>query len=163
MNDFSYSAIRSFNQYLNSQFTATATEQLVLNPYPGHVDLSSSKDTVSVHFYDSTIEEIGGGRWAGGSRGRFVNLYCQIDVWSPPNSSGEARNGANRKLKDKVEDCLKDKTRIDLLSWDGTGGTTLAGGMYVRQQGASWIPTEGEDNYCRWSLDYRVRAVDHET
>ncbi len=161
MDDFSYSAIRSFNQFLNGSLSLGTGEQLVLNPYPGHLNLEGS-DTVSVHFYGMSIEEFGGGRWAGGSKGRKANLACQIDVWSPPNSSGEARNGANRKLKDKVEQVFKDRARINLLQWDGTGGTTVAGGMHVRQTDSAWMPVEEMEGWTRWRLEYKVWGIDHE-
>jgi hypothetical protein len=160
MNDFTYSVIRSFNQYLNTNLGTAADQQLVLNAYPGHLLLD--KDTVAVHFYNERIAEIGGGRWAGGSRGRIGEFWCQIDVWSPPNAQGEPRQGANRKLKDDVEQVFKNKVRIDLLQWDGTGGTQVAGGMLVRELSAQWLPGEGEDGWSRWALDYYVRAVDHE-
>jgi hypothetical protein len=160
VNDFTYSAIRSFNQHLNTTLGTATDRQLVLNAYPGKVTLD--KDTVSVHFYDERFSEIGGGRWAGGSRGRFGELWCQIDVLSPPNTAGEPRAGANRQLKDDVEECFKAKARINLLQWDGTGGTTVAGGMYVRELGATWIPDEEMEGWCNWKLDYYIRAVDHE-
>ena len=159
MDDFSYSVIRSFNQYLNTNYATASGEQLVLNPYPGQVNIKGS-DTVSVHFYDRRITEIGGGRQVSGSEARFGEFWCKVDCWSPPNSAGEPRNGANRKLVDKVEKVLKPKVRINLLQWDGTGGTTVAGGMYVRQTGAAWLPVEEMDGYTRWQLDYKIRAVD---
>lgn len=158
MDNFTYSVVRSFNQYMNANFSPGTDEQLILNPYPSQKELT--KDTVSVHFYDEVITEVGGGRYVGSSQGRFGDFYCQIDCWCPPNVAGEPRNGANRQLKDKVEKVLKPQVRINLLAWDGTQGTTVAGGMYVRQTAARWNPVEEMDGWTRWSLDYRIRAVD---
>jgi hypothetical protein len=166
MDNFTYSVVRSFNQYINSALgTATltidgTTGTLMLTEYPAKIPLD--RDTVGVHFYQETFEEISGGRWAGGSRGRFGLFGCQIDILSPPNTQGEMRAGANRKLKDAVEGVLKDRTRLNLLQWDGTGGTTVAGGMYVRQTEASFEPQNDLEGWARWRLDYHIRAVDHE-
>jgi hypothetical protein len=160
MNDFTYSAIRSFNQYLNANLSLGTDQQLVLNAYPGQVKLD--KDTVSVNFYDFRVREIGGGRQVSGSRGRFGEMWCQIDVFSPPNSQGEPRQGANRKLVDDVAEVFKGKTNINLLSWDGTGGTSVAGGMHIRQTGATPMVEEGMEGWSRWRMDYYIRAVDTE-
>ncbi len=166
MNDFSYSAIRSFNQYMNANLgtdvlsVSGTVGTLILNAYPGQVKLQN--DTVTCYFYDETFDEIGGGRMASGTKARIANMWAQVDVWSPPNNSGEPRQGANRKFKDRVEEALKDKVRIDLIRWDGTGGTTVNGGMYVRQRSASWMPDEEMDGWSRWRLDYELRAVDYD-
>jgi len=51
MDDFSYSVVRSFNQYLNANYGTGVIDglpdQLVLNPYPGQINMRGS-DTVSV-------------------------------------------------------------------------------------------------------------------
>lgn len=151
-----YNVIRSFNQFLNGTLSLGTDQQLILNPYPSQKELD--RDTVSVHFFDERVRELHGRR-VGGSDGRIVDSWCQIDVWSPPNSSGEPRNGANRTLKDTVESVFKPKVRIPLINY-GTAGTTEVGGMYVRQESASWLPVEDMKNWCRWSLTYRIRAVD---
>lgn len=161
MNDFSYSVVRSFNQYFNAHFGTGGDSRLSLKTYDPHRQLDS--DTVTVQFYDEQIREIGGGRQAGGSRGRFGEFYVQVDCWSPPNSAGESREGTNRQLKDEVEQVWKGKARVPLLAWDGTGGTTVVGGMQVRQQSASFIQDPDMEGFSRWRLDYMIRAVDHES
>lgn len=166
MNNFTYSAIRSWNQYLNANLGTSvlavsgSVGTLVLNAYPGQVKLSN--DTVTAYVYDEVISEVGCGRMASGSKARDVTFHSQVDVWSPPNPQGEPRQGANRKFKDIVEESLKDKVRIDLLQWDGTGGTTINGGMYVRQESASWMPDDNMDGWSRWRLSYVLRAVDYD-
>lgn len=165
MNDFTYSVVRSFNQYTNANLGTSfavggSTGTVILNPFQGHIELD--RDTASFDFYDERIREIGGGREAGGSKGRYGEFWVQCDVWSPPTPNGEPRQGANRKFKDLVEQAFKNKVRIDLLSWDGTGGTTVQGGMFIRQEGASPMADESMEGWSRWRLNYYLRAVDHE-
>ena len=160
MDDFTYSVVRSFNQYVNTNFSCGTDEQLLLDESPPYTDLD--KDTVACHFYDENIKEVGLGRQTDGTRkGRFGEFWLQADVMSPPDEDGFVRDGANRKLKDKFEDVLKSSVRINLLEWDGTGGSTIAGGMFVRQEGATWVETEME-GWSRWRLGFYMRAVDHE-
>jgi len=167
LNDFTYSVVRSFNQYANANLgtdvltVGGSAGTVILNAYPGHYTLD--RDTVTFQVYDERITEIGGGRWAGDSQGRLKEMWIQADVWSPPNTQGEPRQGANRKFKDKVEEAFKDRVRINLLQWDGTGGTTVAGGMYVRQLSSSPMPTDDMEGWSRWKLEYLVRAVDHDS
>ncbi len=166
MNDFTYSAIRSFNQYMNANLGTSVLAvsgtvgTLILNAYPGQMKLKN--DTVTCYDYDMTFDEIGGGRMANGTKARIANISFQVDVWSPPNNNGEPRQGANRKFADRVEEALKDKVRINLIQWDGTGGTTVNGGMYVRQRSASPENDDNMDGWTRRRLDYELRAVDYD-
>ena len=159
MNDFTYSLIRSFNQYINgSNHLAMGTdEQLILNPKPGHKDLD--RDTISVEFYDSLSEDYFG-RSVGTTTGRKVNLWCQVDVLSPPNNSGEPRAGACRKLKDKYEQVWKSTLRFPVLLWDGTGGTAIERYAYIRQLSAAPRPMDDMEGWSGWRLDYKLWCID---
>ena len=158
MNDFTYSAIRSFNQYLNTNLSVGTDEQLILTP-SRFTDLD--KDTVRVEFYDQTYSD-SLGRFVGTSQGRNSKLYIQIDCLSPPNAEGEERSGANRKLKDRVEEVFKDTIRIPILSY-GTAGTQVERNGFIRQDGAMPIPDEGNmPGWTRWKLNYRMEVVDTE-
>lgn len=161
MDDFTYSIIRSFNQYVNnpSNFGTAIGEQLILNADPGHVDLD--RDTVSIYFYDEVFRDYRG-RSVGTAQGREVELYFQADVFSPPNNAGEPRQGACRKLKDKFEEIWKGNCRFPVLSWDGTGGTQVERYAYIRQQSAAPMPSEDMDGWSRWRLDYRITCIDTE-
>ena len=166
MQDFTYSLQRSFNQYANANLGSDiltisgTTGTMILNWYPGHSQLD--KDTICCHFYNEVPRGIGGGRWASGTKARRVDAWCQIDVWSPPNNQGEPRGGAHRKYQDRVQEAFKDTVRINLLQWDGTGGTTVNGGMLVQQVSAQQVPEEEKDGWLHTVLDYRVSAVDYD-
>lgn len=160
MNNFTYSVVRSFNAYINANLGTAADEQLILNPYPGKIPLD--RDTVCVQFPVETIREFGG-RYGSGQGAREGNFIVQIDCYSPPNSAAEPRQGANRKLKDKVEQVFKTRCRIDLLEFDGTNGTTLEGGMYVRQTEAQNMFDPEMPGWSRWRLGYRLRAIDNDS
>lgn len=160
MNDFSYSIVRSFNQYMNGSdnLAIGADEQLILTKSP-HTKMD--RDTVTVEFYDEVPKDYLGRR-VGSTTGRHVDLWCQIDCWSPPNSSGEPRAGANRKLKDKVEQVWKDTPRFPVISY-GTAGTQVEVYAYIRQEGASTVPVEDMVGWTRWRLNYHMWAIDTET
>ena len=160
MNDFSYSIVRSFNQYMNGtdNLTIGADEQLILKKSP-HTKMD--RDTVTVEFYDEIFKDYLG-RQTGSSQGRRADLWCQIDCWSPPNSSGEPRQGANRKLKDKVEQVWKDTARFPVVSY-GTAGTQAEVYAYIRQESASTIPVEEMAGWSRWKLNFKIWAIDTET
>lgn len=166
MNDFSYSLQRSFNQYTASQLgtdimtISGTTGTVILNWYPGHSELD--RDTVCCHFYNAVPMGIGGGRYAEGTKARKVDAFCQFDVFSPPNSQGEPRGGAHRKFADRVMEAFKDTVRINLLQWDGTGGTTVNGGMLVQQESVEYIPDEEKEGWLHTALGYRVSAVDYD-
>lgn len=163
MNQFTYSVVRSFNQFMASQLgtdtlaVSGSTGTLLLNAYPGNYDLV--KDTVTCQFYNEVIQEVGGGRYASGSRSRFGEFNAQIDVWSPPNANGEPRQGANRQFKDCVEQALKSRVRINLIDY-GTAGTSIVGGMMVRQTDAQSMPVDDMAGWSRWRLGYRIKALD---
>lgn len=161
MIDFTYSVIRSFNQYMASNLgtdklvVSGTLGTLLLNSHPANANLTN--DTVTCYFYDEQIRETGG-RMVG-TKGRIGDFWCQIDVFSPPNANGEPRQGINRQFKDRVEEALKPKVRVDLIEY-GTAGTSVAGGMYVRQESASWQPQDDMDGWSRWRLQYKLSAVD---
>lgn len=164
MNSFTYSVVRSFNQYMagalgTANLTASgSTASLVLNAYPPYKDMSG--DTVTCYVFDEVIKEVGGGRMASGTKSRIGNFAFQVDVWSPPNANSEPRQGANRQFKDAVEQALKPKVRINLVDYSGTAGTSVAGGMFIRQEDARWMPDENLPGWSRWRLGYRLKAVD---
>jgi hypothetical protein len=162
MNDFTYSVVRSFNAYINGTYGTSASEQLLLNPYPGKINLNDKDDTICVQFPIETIREFGG-RYGSGQGAREGNFIVQIDCYSAPNAAGEPRQGANRKLKDKVEQMFKPINRINLYEWDGTNGTTLEGGMFVRQTEAQNMFDPEMPGWSRWRLGYRLRAIDNDT
>ncbi len=160
MNDFSYSVTRSFNEYINGTVNlAIGTgEQLILNARPGHMKLD--RDTIAVQFYDQTFTDFVG-RQVGTSKGRRSDLWCQVDVYAPPNNEGEPRQGACRKLKDRFEETFKDTVRFPVKSY-GTAGTAIERYGYIRQESASPMDVEEMEGWSRYRLDYRIHCIDTE-
>ena len=158
MDNFTYSTIRSFNEYINNSdnFTVGTGEQLILNARPGHMKLD--KDTVSVYFYDQRMTDYHG-RTVGTTTGRKVDLWCQIDVWSPPDNQGEAREGACRQLKDRFEQVWKADVRFPVKSY-GTVGTAIERYGYIRQESASPMDVPDMDGWSRWRLHYQMWCID---
>ena len=160
MNDFSYSVIRSFNEYINgsANLSIGTGEQLILNARPGHMKLD--RDTISVQFYDQTYTDYTG-RGVGTTTGRRSDLWCQVDCWTPPNNESEPREGACRKLADKVSQTFKDTVRFPVKSY-GTAGTAIERYGYIRQESASPMDVEEMEGWSRWRLSYRLHAIDTE-
>jgi len=157
MDDFSYSLVRSFNQFLNANLSMGTDEQLVFKRSP-KTDLD--KDTVFVEFYDNRIDGIGGGRQVGGSRGRWSNDWAQIDVYSPPNTQGESREGAHRQLVDRVAQVFKGSMMVPLIQY-GTAGTQEVRRIRVRQEsGKRSDPGPEMEGWTRTTMSYRLRTVD---
>ncbi len=158
MDDFSYSTIRSFNEYVNNSdnLSIGTGEQLILNAKPGHMKLD--RDTISVMFYDQTYTDFTG-RGVGTTTGRRSDLWCQVDCLTPPNNEGEPREGACRKLKDKFETTWKATVRFPVKSY-GTAGTQVERYGYIRQESASPEDAEEMEGWSRWRLDYHIHAID---
>jgi hypothetical protein len=161
VNNFYYSVCRSMNQWLNgtNNISVGTDERVILNAYPGHISLD--RDTIAVQYYDQNYDDFVGRR-VGSTSGRSSNVWMQIDCYSPPNNEGEPRQGANRKLADRVMDAFKGTQRIPVLSY-GTAGTAIEGYAYVRQNSCMPMPVEEMEGWSRTKLDFRITAVDTDT
>lgn len=159
MDNFSYSLVRSFNQFFNTNFSAGTDEQLILKRDD---KTEMNKDTAFVEHYDERLDPIGGGRQVSGSRGWFDVNWVQIDCYSPPNAQGQSRDGAHRKFVDKVNQVFTGSWMLPLVDY-GTAGTTEMGRIRVRKESAARIPAGPEmEGWNRTTITYRLTAVNTE-